>query len=278
VCRHLISELGQTVGGHSYLYTVNLPQLYAVNLPFVKAAFFRYIYRIMADPIRDFAQLVTKTLRERGLSVRAAEISSGLRPDAIRNVLRRAEEGGDGPTLSRVAEICKALGLEMSFGAPQGRGILEVIDQEAEYAQIPLHDACLSAGNGVLNSGEEIVGALAFRREWLSRMRIDPSRAALARAHGDSMEPSFSDGDMLLLDLSITTAPLLAQRGSSAKRSPIFALVDDGEAKVKRVNLADPKIAVLTSDNPDYPPTFARTSTLQIIGKVVWWGHANTEV
>lgn len=88
------------------------------------------------------------------------------------------------------------------------------------------------------------------------------------------MEPSIFDSDMCLIDLTKITPPLLPKKEKGPFRSPIFAVVDDGEAKVKRVHIMEREAAVLLSDNPDYPPTYARLDTLQVIGKVVWWGHS----
>jgi len=220
-------------------------------------------------------QAVSERLEELGTNAFAVERSAGLPEDAVRSILRRGKKAGT--SLNRAQDVCRALGLELYIGKPRQAGRVEVIDRAENYAHIPLHSACLSAGNGTVNTTEEIVGALAFRRDWLRKMSVDPSRAALARAFGDSMEPSIFDGDMLLIDLAQTSPPSLSKGDRGARRSPVFALLDDGEAKVKRIHRADAHLAVLMSDNPDYPPTYARTETLKIIGKVVWWGHANRD-
>ena len=62
----------------------------------------------------DFAEAVRRRLAERGQSQYRAAINSGLPQDAIRSVLN-----GHVPRLSRVEQICRALGLELYVGPPR---------------------------------------------------------------------------------------------------------------------------------------------------------------
>ncbi|MEH7830347.1 S24 family peptidase [Gemmobacter denitrificans] len=165
--------------------------------------------------------------------------------------------------------------MELYIGPPREIGPLPPAVDPSELASIPLHEAFLSAGSGVENASEHVVGHLAFRHDWLKRMHVTPSNAVLARAHGDSMQPCVWDGDVLLIDRARTEPPSAPKKGTAGRRPPIFALLDDGEAKVKRVQMHDNGSAALISDNPDYPPHFARIETLTIIGRVVWWGHTD---
>lgn len=223
----------------------------------------------------QFGEIVAQRLKSLNTNTYAAEIAAGLSADAIRNVLRSQKKSG--PTLSRVEEICSALGLELYIGPPREVGQLPPEADPQELANIPLHEAFLSAGPGIENGSEQVVGHLAFRHDWLKKMDIRPANAVLARAYGDSMQPCIWDGDVLLIDRARTEPPASPKKGTPGRRPPIFALLDDGEAKVKRVQLQDLGMAALISDNPEYPPQFTRAETLTIIGKVIWWGHNNNE-
>lgn len=172
----------------------------------------------------------------------------------------------------RVASLADALGLEFYFGPKRETGSTEVIDRDEEYAHIPVYDATLSAGPGSLNDGAEIVDALAFRRDWLRKMELDPARTVIARARGDSMQPCISDGDLLLIDRTFKLPPP-ALKSDRHRRPPIFACLLDGEAVVKRVQTMDSTLIMLLSDNPDHNPILTKPDNLSIIGKVVWWGH-----
>lgn len=205
-----------------------------------------------------------------GTNAFAVEKQAGLPEDAVRSILRGGKKTGT--SLKRAQDVCDALGLELYIGPRRETGTVQVIDKDAQYAHIPVYNASLSAGHGTVNASEEIIDALAFRRDWLKKVEIDASRAVVARARGDSMQPCIWDGDLLLIDRSKTVPPP-PPKSERDRRAPIFALIDGGEAKVKRVQLVDRGLAMLLSDNPDYSPTFADPESLTIIGKVVWWGH-----
>ena len=64
--------------------------------------------------IIDFAEVVRRRLTERGQSQYRAAVNSGLPQDAIRSVLN-----GHVPRLTRVEQICRALGLELYIGPPR---------------------------------------------------------------------------------------------------------------------------------------------------------------
>lgn len=224
------------------------------------------------DPILE---AIDEALRRKGISDAAASKLAVGNFALIKNMRssRSDEKRYNFQALERLADV---LGLECYFGPKRELGQVEVIDRDEEYAHIPLHDALLSAGPGAQNHGEEIVDFLAFRRDWLRRIGLDPARAVMARASGDSMQPCIWDGDLLLIDRSKTVPPP-PPKSEHDRRAPIFALIDGAEAKVKRVQLVDRGLAMLLSDNPDHSPTFANPDTLTIIGKVVWWGHTNRD-
>lgn len=225
--------------------------------------------------------MVAQRLKALETNAFSVEQAAGLPPDAIRNAMR--SEKRSGPTLSRVQEICDAIGLELYIGPPRDTGPVElVVVDGTDYASVDLHDAWLSAGPGRENRGSNIVDRLAFRRDWLKREGIDPARASLARVTGDSMKPTLAAGDMVLINQAQVEPPI-RKRGTKDKRRPsIYALVEDGEARIKRIERPDPTTMILISDNPDHPPeirTLGQIEQMQttIIGKVMWWGHTNRE-
>lgn len=150
----------------------------------------------------------------------------------------------------------------------------------SDYASIPLHEAWLSAGPGVENADSNIVDHLAFRRDWLKRIGITASQSCLARVMGDSMFPTLSPGDMVLLDTSKTAPPVRQRSSTDRRRTAIWAIVENGEARIKRVERPSDTTMLLISDNTDYPPELIsgdQLAVVQIIGKVVWWGHTSKD-
>lgn len=209
----------------------------------------------------------------------AAIEAEGLRPFARRagiglGALRSYLNEND-PLFSNMLSLSRAVGLDLSFGRQSELAVNDV--EISEFAPVPVYDAALAAGTGQLNEGETVIAHLAFRRDWLQRIGLSPAAALIARADGPSMEPTIHSGDMVLID-SAHTAPPLHRRDSKDNRpARIFALRDDGGARIKRVDLAAPGMLAILSDNTDFPPEFRPVSEVQIIGRVVWWGHTDRE-
>lgn len=226
-----------------------------------------------------FAEMVDQRLKALNTNAFAVENAAGLPPDAVRNVLRSVKK--DGPSISRVKEICDALGLDFYFGPPREVGpITQVTLDGADYASIALHEASLSAGPGIANGCSNVIDHLAFRKDWLTRLGVSADQACLARVIGDSMFPTLSPNDMVLIDTRHKEPPIRARGDKDKRRSSIYAFVQDGEARVKRIERPEHDLLILLSDNPDCAPealTGARATALHIIGKVVWWGHTNRE-
>ena len=183
---------------------------------------------------------------------------------------------GSSPSMERVAALADALGLELYLGPIRDTAGSVPEASNADFAHVPLHNAKLAAGSGADNLSEGVIEYLAFRRDWLRRLGVAPSNAVLARAAGDSMQPCVWDGDMVLIDRSKTDVPI---RSASTRRgrSPVYAFLDDGQARIKRLERPDEGQVILLSDNPEYPPEFAKIESLSIIGKVLWWGHTNRD-
>ena len=204
----------------------------------------------------------------------------GLRPlAAAKNipvgVLRSVLASRD-PALSNAELVARALGLEFYCGPPRFNGP-ETSAHPDDYLQIPVFNVTLAAGAGSHNQAEEVVDHLAFRKDWLRRIGVIPASAVIARARGDSMAPTIQDGDLILIDRARADPPASLRDPKDTRLAPIYAVVDDGSARVKRIELAGAGILALLSDSPTTPAEFRPTSAVAIIGRVMWWGHTNME-
>jgi phage repressor protein C with HTH and peptisase S24 domain len=187
---------------------------------------------------------------------------------------------GSSPSVEKLEALCAALNLDFYFGPQREvRPVESVILDGAEYAHIPIHEASLSAGPGVGNDGgSNIIDHLAFRLDWLRRIGVSPARACIARVLRDSMEPTLKSGDLVLIDQA-KADPVIRRRSEMDRRlPPIYAFVQAGEARVKRIERPDTSTIILISDNPIVAPeiytgTDAEELSMMIIGKVVWSGH-----
>jgi hypothetical protein len=223
----------------------------------------------------DFAKIVLDRLNELGLNVNQAEARFGFPQGYIRGVVREDAKRAS-PGIDKAEAIARALGLNVQLGARRS-GPIGVLDLDgADFARIPLHDAWLSAGPGVENGDVAIIDHLVFRQEWLRKIDVKPEAAAMARVSGDSMAPGIQSGDLVMIDTTRKDVPVHRKHRSPGSL-PIFAFIQDGEARVKRLERRPKeKILVLYSDNRDMPPELIAESdahVLNILGQVVWSGH-----
>ncbi|MCT8330458.1 S24 family peptidase [Albidovulum sediminis] len=220
-------------------------------------------------------RLVAQRLKALDTNAFAVETAAGLPEDTIRAILRGLKKSGT--TLNKAKAVCDALDIEFHLGprrSPEPVGIVEI--EGSGFARIPLHDAWLSAGPGVENGDVAIIDHLVFRQEWLRKIDVKPEAAAMARVSGDSMAPGIQSGDLVMIDTTRREVPVY-KKNRLPTRLPIFAFMQDSEARVKRLERRPKeKILVLYSDNRDMPPELIAESdahVLNILGQVVWSGH-----
>lgn len=137
----------------------------------------------------------------------------------------------------------------------------------AEYVHIPRYDVEASAGGGAAVHNEQVVDYLSFRAEWVKNsLGVSVRDLALISVIGDSMEPTLSEGDVVLLDM--TTKGVMD--GS------IYALQLNGGLLVKRIQRKLDGSIVVKPDNPRYDTEIISEDSadlLKIIGRVVWVGR-----
>lgn len=129
---------------------------------------------------------------------------------------------------------------------------------------IPRLDVEASMGSGLAVQGEDVVEEIAVSKEWLRRYvnATAPTNLALLDARGDSMEGTFSDGDLLLVDRGI----------SEVKVDAVYVLALDDELFIKRLQRRPDGTMLMLSDNPKYPPYELKNgdlSTFQVLGRVL---------
>lgn len=222
----------------------------------------------------DILSLFESRMRE--LNMTQVELSQKAFGKADNSAIQSLKKGSV-PAYDRVAAMARALDLEIYLGPSRSdpQPLPSVQIDAAVYVPIPLHEALLSAGPGAHNGDISVVDQLVFRVDWLAKMDLLPENGALARITGDSMAPALPHGDLVLIDTVRREVPI-RRRNRGGKLGPIYAFLQDGEARVKRIERPEQKILILISDNPLFPPelvTDFRTDNLQILGQVVWSGH-----
>ena len=132
---------------------------------------------------------------------------------------------------------------------------------------VPRLDVGASAGPGALAESERMTDSLAFRGDWLRRIASGSlDSLSVIKVSGDSMLPTLSDGDEILVD---------AADGAARLRDGIYVLRADGALMVKRIAMHPAgRGFTVSSDNPAYPPWVGLDpASIAIIGRVVWMGR-----
>ena len=231
--------------------------------------------------LEEFREALRTALADRSLAGTAVE--AGLPRDAIRSVLV-----GHDPRLSRAVELADALGLEFYVGPPRAgpdhgaiRKQLREVAVELERLRARAADAALAsandtddvpgarpvdvvelaaaAGGGADAASEEVVGRLWFRRDWLDRRSIDPTRCAVIGVTGESMEPTLPDGCSILVDRARTRR----------RRGRVYVLRTGDGLIAKRAGKDDDGGWLLGSDHPAWEPV-PWPDDAEVVGEVVW--------
>ncbi|WP_299197908.1 S24 family peptidase [uncultured Amphritea sp.] len=134
-----------------------------------------------------------------------------------------------------------------------------------EFALIPGYNVEVSAGSGAFPNSEQPSRRLAFRHKWLRYKGLSEKDLVLVFSRGDSMEPTISDNNTLMIDTS--------QRELSD--GAIYVIRVNSHLVVKRVQTLLNRDIMLISDNTAYHPETLKPeqlNDLEVIGKVVWIG------
>ena len=187
-------------------------------------------------------------------------------------------------TLRKISEVSGySLGWLASGEGPEKRGELSVVGGEGAgeavysivehdelpegYTRLPRYEVAASAGAGALVQGEQIVDYVSFKTAWLKiGLGISPQGAVLISVKGDSMEPTLSNGDLVLIDTSTR----------KIEDNAIYVINYDDALLVKRIQRKYDRSVMIMSDNKSYGDEAVQgnlVDQLQVIGRVVWYGR-----
>ncbi len=139
---------------------------------------------------------------------------------------------------------------------------------EDEFIYVPRLQVTAEGGEGFENHDEPVVDHLAFRSDWVrDQLRIKQEYLVSIQTSGDSMEPTISEGDELLVDTSKQEITV----------DGIYCLkLSIGQLVVKRVQRKPDGELIIVSDNPKYQPFPMEpggSESMRVIGRVVWIGR-----
>jgi len=156
----------------------------------------------------------------------------------------------------------------VSYPLSEGIKTADITGDPGEgFVQIPRYEVAASAGGGAVVHSEQIVDHLSFRADWVhNALGVPVTSLALINVTGDSMEPTLSEGDLILIDMSY--------RG--VKDNAVYVLQLNGALLVKRIQHKLDGSVIVKSDNVIYEPErigSEAVDSLNVIGRVVWCGR-----
>lgn len=132
---------------------------------------------------------------------------------------------------------------------------------------MPVFDAAGSMGPGALvPEHDTVVGGMQLSSKWVARNLpgvSNLSNLSVISAIGDSMTPTFHDGDILLVDRGVF----------DLKMDAVYVLAKHDELFIKRVHRKLGGGVVIKSDNPLHGEEHLEDPEavgLRILGRVVW--------
>lgn len=198
-------------------------------------------------------------------------------------VIGKYLSGDTDPSRERLIALARAAGVTVEWLAtgegmmrPGERNIVSADhaaqyvgadDLDKDYVLVPRYDVKASAGGGTMIHSEQIVDHLVFKAEWVhNALGVSVRDLALISVKGDSMEPTLSNGDLILIDIS----------SSRVEDNAIYVLQFNDALLVKRIQRKFDGSVVIKSDNQVYEPETLKEEAvdqLNVIGRVVWCGR-----
>lgn len=184
---------------------------------------------------------------------------------------KRQREGVKGKTFEyHVSSFPEAVQKALGFVKTQAsaKSSPPTIAEEDELEMIPYYEVYASAGYGSFNlDAYEPDDYIGLSRRWLNQRGFRINHLTFFQAEGDSMYPTISDGDALLIDLS----------EKMPKDGRIYILRHGEQTLVKRVQGIRNGIRLISDNKTFYDPvdlTFDESLDLEVIGRVVHIGHS----
>jgi phage repressor protein C with HTH and peptisase S24 domain len=136
-----------------------------------------------------------------------------------------------------------------------------------EFVLVPRYEVAASAGGGSIVHSEQIVDYLSFKAEWIRNgLGLSEKDLALINVQGDSMEPTLSNNDLILIDM----------RTRQVQDNSVYVIQFNGALLVKRIQRKLDGSVIVKGDNPVYEQEVLQAgaqSQLNVIGRVVWCGR-----
>lgn len=181
----------------------------------------------------NLAKRTSQQMTYKGINLEQLSEKSKLPQETIMNVLNSTINASSNPYI--VDAIAKALGVSSE----------SLLDDE--YISIVVLDIEASAGNGAINGDVvQVIKELRFVPEEYHRRfpGINENTTRIINVKGDSMNPTFQHGDLLFVDISISTFD----------GDGIYVFTFDNNLFVKRVQKTGRDFCIISDNEALYKP------------------------
>jgi phage repressor protein C with HTH and peptisase S24 domain len=195
---------------------------------------------------------------ENGLSASGLARRAGLDPTTFNPSKRRMPDGrARWPGTESLAKVLQATGASLEVFSHLVAGERAIASGKTGPRRIPLIGMAQAGGNGFFDDGGFPVGG-----SWdeVSIPEVGDPHAYALEIAGDSMEPVFRDGDMVVVSPS---API--RRGDR-----VIVRTAKGEAMAKQLTRRSARRIELRSLNPDHPNYTFDLSEVAWMHRIIW--------
>ncbi|KHK00429.1 XRE family transcriptional regulator [Desulfovibrio sp. TomC] len=130
--------------------------------------------------------------------------------------------------------------------------------RESVYTEVPLREATASMGGGSTETGDRTLTYLSFRTDWI-RSKGNPEYMTAIRAFGDSMEPTITDGSVVLID----------EGRRQFVKNKVYYLRHNGQMYIKRLVDVGGQLGIV-SDSDANILLVSDADDFEIIGRCIW--------
>jgi len=237
----------------------------------------------------SIGQILQAEMDKRGLNQHSLALEAGLKPDAVRDILRGRSQSPRGATIKKLAaylgmSVGQLLGVDgvttgdRGLSLPTGGGkttsyaetIVRAVQPSREINEL---DAEPQGGNGAVLPDMDgpdrhpVIAKWSMPEDFLRANTTAHGKLVIIRVSGDSMEPDYPAGERILVD---TAHQIPSPPG-------VYVLWDGFGLVLKRVEIllgSDPPRVKIKSINPAYD-TYERALDEviingRVVGKWVW--------
>lgn len=226
--------------------------------------------------MNDIARSIKRAREAAGLNQSELARLLDISPQAV----QKWEAGETLPRGRRMQQLCEALNVsvaELMDGNVSSGGLRLVSDRPGAPSMgktvvVPRLDVTGSMGHGSAQPDGyvDIIERMSVSADWVRQSLnvSNPNNLAIITGRGDSMESTFTDGDLLLVDRGV----------NELRMDAVYVMAIEGDLYIKRIQRQPGGVVVMISDNPRYAPIEIKPAELdgfRVLARVllVWNAH-----